>query len=102
MRWLAVVVVLAIFLGGCAYSISPVTGMLFTSVKAPLAVTEGTEASQVGKASCYSLFGLIAVGDASIETAAKNGNITKIHHVDYESSSFIGIFANFTTVVYGD
>ena len=49
-----------------------------------------------------------AVGDsaaddtASIQAAMKNGGIKKIHHVDYEVKHFLGIYAEFTTVVYGE
>ena len=46
--------------------------------------------------------GFYAVGDASVETAAKNGGITKIHHVDYETQSILGVIADYTTVVYGN
>lgn len=48
------------------------------------------------------MLGLVATGDASIEAAAKAGGITKIHHVDFENFSILGIYATFTTVVYGD
>jgi hypothetical protein len=89
-------------LASCAIVASPAMGTLYTEVKAPLAVTEHPTYSKIGKAECQSILGLIATGDASIETAAKNGGITRIHHVDYESNNILGIFGKFTTVVYGD
>lgn len=81
---------------------SPAMGSLYTEVKAPLSATSNTGYSKIGKASCQSILGLVATGDASIEAAAKNGGITKIHHVDYESKNILGIIGTFTAVVYGD
>ena len=101
-RFLALVLFLAAFLSGCAYAVSPVTGTLYKNVQGPVVATGAPNSSQVGTASCYSLFGLIGVGDASIQSAARNGSITKIHHVDFESTSFLGVYARFTVKVYGE
>jgi hypothetical protein len=43
-----------------------------------------------------------ATGDSSIKTAADNGGITKISHVDYHTTSVLGIYAKTTVTVYGD
>jgi len=56
---------------------SPVQGGLYMGVKAPGMSTSNSISSKVGTASCSTILGLIATGDASIETAAKNGGITK-------------------------
>ena len=102
LRWLVAVVLMAAFLGGCAYAVAPVTGGLYTGVRGPWTATGQGTALQVGTSSCYSLLGLVAVGDASIEAAAKNGNITKIHHVDHESMSVFGVYSTYKTIVYGE
>ncbi|MFP5382796.1 MAG: TRL domain-containing protein [Gammaproteobacteria bacterium] len=56
----------------------------------------------MGRATVRSFFGAIATGDASIQTAAQNGGITEIHHVDYEAQNIFGVVADFTVVVYGN
>ncbi|MCX7726803.1 MAG: TRL-like family protein [Chitinispirillaceae bacterium] len=101
---LVLCVSLTALLTGCgsAMAISPVTGFLYTDVKAPVAATSAETSSKVGTATCSSILGFIAVGDASIETAAKNAGITKIHHVDYKSFSVLGIYASYTVYVYGE
>ncbi|MBK8576721.1 MAG: hypothetical protein IPN90_13955 [Elusimicrobia bacterium] len=81
---------------------SPVNGFFYTEVKAPMGVTSNGPSSKVGRAMSSSVLGLIATGDSSIEAAAKNGKITKIHHVDYEAKNILGIYSTFTTVVYGE
>ena len=43
---------------------------------------------------------LFAWGDASIETAKRNGGITEVTTIDHKSSNLIG-FGSFCTVVYG-
>ncbi|MCL1971497.1 MAG: TRL-like family protein [Endomicrobia bacterium] len=87
---------------GCMAPMSPVSGLIFMDVKAPLTATSNTKGKKVGKAEAKSYFGLVAMGDASIEAAAKAGGITKISSIDYESKTILGIISTFTTVVYGD
>lgn len=90
-------------LSGCAVGVSPVTGMWYTNVSGPVTVGSSTDTpTKVGRATVRSLFGVYAVGDASIDTAAKNGGITRIHHVDFETQNILGVVADFTTVVYGN
>ncbi len=94
---------LAFALSGCAVATAPVNGLLYSNVTAPALVTGSADKpTKVGRAYARSFFGLYATGDASIETAAKNGGITKIHHVDYETQNILGVIADFTTVVYGN
>jgi hypothetical protein len=89
-------------LTGCAVSMSPTTGFLYSDVKGPLVATSNAGSSKVGTAICTSILGLVSTGDASIETAMKAGGITKIHHVDYHSTGILGIYATFTVTVYGE
>ena len=102
MRNLLVLVVAALFLSGCAFVMSPAIGTIYTDVKAPLAVTSNSGSSKVGTSEVSSILGIVATGDASIEAAAKKAGITKIHHVDYHSTNILGIYAKFTTYVYGE
>ena len=41
-------------------------------------------------------------GDASLKAAMNNGNITKVHHVDYKVKNIFGIVGSSTTVVWGE
>lgn len=92
----------AFLLMGCAMATSPATGVFYTDVKAPVTATSNTGSSKVGTATLTSILGVVATGDASIETAAKSAGITKIHHVDYETMSILGFYAKFTVKVYGE
>ena len=92
-----------VLLTGCAMVASPVNGGLVTSLTAPITATASTSSyNKVGSSSCTSILGWFASGDCSIDAAAKNGNITKIHHVDYSASSVLGIYSKFETHVYGE
>ena len=103
MKKVLVAVFAAVFLSGCAASMSPVTGFMYTNVSGPLTATAAPEApARVGRASVRSILGILATGDASIQAAARNGGIREIHYVDYESQSFFGVVAEFTVVVYGN
>lgn len=104
-RLLALVsaLVAAAMLSGCAVTVGPVTGLAYTNAKYPwMATSSPKEPTRVGRATVRSFFGAIATGDASIQTAAQNGGITEIHHVDYEAQNIFGVMADFTVVVYGN
>ena len=81
---------------------SPLNGGIYTDVKDGLAVTGNAGSSKVGTAQAMGILGLVAIGDASIQAAAKDAGITRIHHVDYESKSYVGVYNLYTVVVYGE
>lgn len=93
---------------GCAglYSapVIPGRGLLYAEVKAPMDFTvDKTQlGSKVGKAVSTNVLGWIVTGDCSIQAAAKSGGVQVIHHVDYSFKNVLGIYAEFTTIVYGD
>lgn len=95
------VVISAFVLSGCAGSMSPVGGMIYTDASGFGPISDNVGSSKVGKTTCTSYFGIVGVGDCSIETAAKSANIKKIHHVDYHNSSILG-YAKIEVSVYGE
>ena len=98
----AALVLAVVMLSGCVTTHSPTVGALFTETAGPVAVGPGTSGMKVGEASATSILALIAMGDASISAAMKAGGITKVHHVDFKSKNILGIYGEFTTVVYGE
>ena len=92
---------IAFILGGCATAV-PI-GTVYTGVKLPVLATaiEGN-APKVGMATCTSVLSMFAWGDASINTAKKNGGISKVHHVDWEASNILGLYGKYTVIVYGE
>lgn len=77
-------------------------GSLYTDATLPMAATSNSVGSKAGKSEATNILGLVMTGDAGINAAAKDGNITKISHVDYEVYNILGLFAKMTTVVYGE
>ncbi len=94
--------VVAFVLSSCAVASSPVIGVLYTDVKAPIVATANPAGKKVGTAEATSILGVVATGDASIDAAAKQAGISRISHVDYKVTSILGIFAKFTVFVYGE
>ncbi len=88
---------------GCMPVRSPLYGALFTEVQGPVLATSNPAPAnmKVGEAEAQTILGLIAQGDCSIEAAAQDGGITKIHHVDHETKNILGIVATYKTIVYG-
>ena len=87
---------------GCAMVMTPAMGGIYSKLKGPGMATSNAAGPKTGKAECESILGWVAIGDASIEAAAKNGGITKVKTVDYEVFSILGIYAKLTTVVTGE
>jgi len=108
MKKLSACVVLAsvavMLLTGCA-GITPIAGgtggMLFTQTDAAVAVGSASGSEKVGTAESTAII-CFATGDSSIQKAMQNGGITKIHHVDCKVFSVLGLYAKYTTVVYGE
>ena len=93
----------AFMLSGCAFTPrAPLYGFLYTGMQAPVTATGNSNSSKVGTAQATSILGWVATGDASIQAAAKSAGITKIHHVDEQHTSIIGIYATYKIFVYGE
>ncbi len=90
-------------LGACTPVASPVTGAFYTNVKHGTNVGDGQlDALRSGEACATAILGLVALGDASIEAARKNGGITKIAFVDHRSKNIWFFYAEFCTIVWGE
>ena len=100
--YFAVLLAAMFFLSGCA-TLYPI-GSLYTEVKLPSNMGDGRDISynKVGVAKATSILALVATGDASIEAAAKAGNIKTIKYVDWSAKNILGIYGEYTTTVYGD
>lgn len=92
-----------LLLTGCAYPwASPLIGGVYTGVEAHQSATANPVGNKRGEACAFSILGLVAIGDASATTAAKNGGVTKIGLVDNDMMGVLGLFARHCTVVHGE
>jgi hypothetical protein len=91
---------LAMALTACA-SPQPV-GLIWTNVTLPVTATSYGDASKTGEATCKSYILIVSTGDCSINTAKRNGGITKVDHVDWHSKNFLGIVGTYKVIVHGD
>ena len=80
---------MAIFSPVAIDAVSPNQAFVNNNVK-PLKRGEATQTGVV----------LFSTGDAPIEAAMKNGNITKVHHVDYKTTTVLFLYTKQTTIVY--
>lgn len=72
------------------------------SITAPLAATSNPIGKKVGTAKANIICGLYFGGDYSVQTAAKNGGITKVSTVDVKYVNVLYIFQSRKTVVTGE
>jgi hypothetical protein len=92
---------------GCQYTapVKPPMGGLFSSYSAPMSTqfTGQSTPAKTGQASAESVLGLVAWGDCSLQTAAKNGGLATIDYCDYEYVNVVlGIYQKFTTKAHGN
>jgi hypothetical protein len=88
-------------MGGCA-SYLPL-GLVYTGAKGAIGTGHSSVSyTKVGTSESKSILGIVAVGDSSIATAARNGGIKNIKYVDYEVENILGIYGKYKTIVYGD
>lgn len=102
-KGLLVVVALLGMVGlvGCTYPAGSVIAPIMMT-KSPVAVGDTLVVpTKTGTAEVEGII-LIAKGDGSIEAAAKNGGIKRIHHVDSEEFNVLGIYSKRTTIVHGE
>jgi hypothetical protein len=95
-------VCLATLLAGCStLAQGPVTALIVSDQKGPVAMGTAAGWSKVGRSEAWGIL-VFATGDASISAAMKAGGITRVHHVDNETMTILGIYAKYTTIVYGE
>lgn len=77
--------------------------MASCSMTLPVNATSNEVGSKVGTASGNCYLGMLCFGvDASIKSAAKNGNIKKISTVDMKVKNILGIVITYETIVTGN
>ncbi|MDU1905798.1 MAG: TRL-like family protein [Dysgonomonas sp.] len=99
---LAIVASAALLLSSCGMVKAPMTGFLYTDLTSGQTATSNSLGTKVGRATAKGYLGLIATGDASIETAAKSAGIKKISHIDEHANSILGIITTYEVIVYGE
>jgi len=96
---IAVVAALVTF-SGCA--MQPTHAFVYQQTNAPAMATSAQSAGKVGESEkCTNILGIIATGDCSIASAAKNGHIKTVSTVDWKGTNILGIIATGKTVVTG-
>ncbi len=100
----------ALILGisGCAPQyrspVVPYTGGWFNQTGFPVDIKykDGNSIGpKEGRAKSSQVLFLIAWGDASIATAAREGGISTVDHVDAEVFNILGLYSTYETIVYG-
>ena len=76
--------------GGGGAGTPPVSGSLYSDVKfngAPYNSSNAVAAKQSSEKCAQSYLGLVAMGDASVETARADAGISKVAYIDYHRTT---------------
>lgn len=94
--------ILVALLASCSPLTSPLTGGIYTNVKAGTDVGNGEAASsKTGTACAKGVLGF-AWGDATVDSARSAGGITIIAYVDHSYYSIMSIYSEYCTIVKGE
>jgi hypothetical protein len=85
-----------------AFVLSAIALMSSCSITAPLTATGNPIGKKVGTAKANVILGLTFGGDYGIQTAAKNGGITKVSTVDVKHKNILFLFMSYQTIVTGE
>lgn len=102
---------MAAYLGMPVTPVIPPPGYIFEQVRAPLSCNYDqtpVNPGKVGKATVRHIgipfypFLSFSWDEASLETAAKNGELSEVSYADYETMSVLfGTYTEFTVIAYG-
>ena len=101
---------LPLLLAGCVQTYTGMgTGLVYNSIKDKAYYTEvdNTVKSVKSGSSCTTaILGLVSFGDSSLETAKKEGNISKISFIDKKNKDirliWLPLYAEGCTIVHGE
>ncbi len=92
-----------LFLASCGYTANKSgPGVFITDTKDPVFFDNSVKPLRSGSACSTRVLTLVAVGDASIQTAKNNANITKVASADTEFFNILGVYGKACTVVRGE
>jgi hypothetical protein len=77
-------------------------GSIYTGTTSSWLVTSNDVGSKHGEACGMSILGLVTIGDAAVEAAAKAGGITKIGVVDNKDFNVLGVYVQHCVEVTGN
>ncbi|MCS7206254.1 MAG: TRL-like family protein [Leptospiraceae bacterium] len=105
---LLAVALVGLFLGSSCIGIPPVTnktgmGSIFSDLTEHLDGVSTAAPNKKGEACSIIVLGVVAIGDSSIDTARKNGGISRIAYIDRKWFNVIWVaFGRNCTIVYGE
>ncbi len=77
-----------------------------TWIEGPIAnIDDSVPSAREGRACAWNVLALVAVGDVRVSTAKRNGGITRVASVEYDSFELVPywqVYSRYCTVVRGD
>lgn len=101
------IILMALFLSAVFVNMpaANATGLFYTQATYPVIATGAcadTKNLKQGSSKSTNILYLFETGDAGIDAATRDGNISKIHFVDITEKSVFIFFRSLTTTVYGE
>jgi len=91
----------ALFLTSASFAYEPIYGFIYKNTSEAGQGYTTIQPTKSAEATCTSYFGIVGIGDCSVNTAAKNGKIKNISYYDRHTKNILG-FKKVTVKVYGN
>ncbi len=104
MKKILVLTAATLMLASCGYTLNKSgPGLLYTDTVDAISFDNSvSKPNKIGRACSTRVLAIVASGDASIESAKRNGYITKISSADTEYFNILGLYGKACTVVRGE
>lgn len=104
MKKILILIATATMINSCGYTLNKSgPGFLYTDTVDAISFDNSvSKPNKIGRACSTRVLALVASGDASIESAKRNGYVTKISSADTEYFNILGVYGKACTVVRGE
>ncbi|KWT76856.1 TRL-like family protein [Candidatus Magnetominusculus xianensis] len=99
---IAIIAMMVVSLAGCGFVADGPLGWVYTDTTMPVSMGTAQNGTKAGRGCIHSFFGAISIGNASIETAMKDGGIKTVYTVNKENLSIFGTYTRQCTLVAGE
>ena len=85
---------------GCA--VRPNQALIYSNTTTPVNATSNTGVKRGVSDECVNILGIVASGDCSINSAKKNGQISKVSTVDWRGINVLNVYSRGNTIITGE
>ncbi|MDD2941534.1 MAG: TRL-like family protein [bacterium] len=92
-----------LLLSACATPLPGVgPGAIFTETTEAVSANNNIPSTRRGEACATNILGIVSTGDSTVDTAKRQGGITRVSSIDRSFYSILGVYAKACTIISGN